>query len=70
MILEYYLDKARRDAEARILRNQGLNVTTRTVRNCVLNPHSVRDFTGHTSPNGFGGAADQWFTRLYKIEAR
>lgn len=68
MDYEYYQTQAHRDEAAARYRNLGYNVRKTTRRNSVLNPHSVNGFTGHTSPNGFGGVADQFFARLYVIE--
>lgn len=69
MILEYYQQKENAQKAARELSAKlGEPVRAKSVRNCVLDPDAVRDYTGHRSPNGFGGSADQWWSRLYKIE--
>lgn len=66
--LEYYQDKAARDARAADLKLRGFPFRKSTVRNCVLSPDSVEGYSGYRTPNGFGGSSSQWFSRLYKLE--
>lgn len=71
MILEYYLDKAtakKRLAQILARHTPAYPAKVQTVSRCVLSPSAVIDYTGETSPNGFGGPADQWWSRLYKVE--
>jgi hypothetical protein len=66
--LAYFADRVNRDRRFKELRDAGVPVTRRTVRNQVLCPDAVEDYDGYTSPNGFGGHADRFFARLYTIE--
>jgi hypothetical protein len=66
--LEYYQDKAARDERAADLKLRGFPFKKSTVRNCVLSPDAIEDYSGYRSSNGFGGSASTWFSRLYKLE--
>lgn len=65
---EYYQNKAARDARAADLKSRGFPFKKRSARNCVLSPSSIEDYSGYTSPNGFGGVEAQWFSCLYVVE--
>lgn len=65
---EYYQNKAARDARAADLKSRGFPFKKRSARNQVLAPTSVEDYSGHITPNGFGGASATWFSCLYILE--
>lgn len=65
---EYYQTKAARDARAADLKSRGFPFKKRSARNVVLSPSSVEDYSGYTTPNGFGGTSAQWFSALYIVE--
>lgn len=66
--VEYFQSKIGRDARVAELKRDGYPCRKRSCRNQVLSPTSVTDYSGHITPNGFGGAAAQWFTVLYVVE--
>lgn len=67
--LEYYQDKAARDARAADLKLRGFPFRKSTVRNQVMSPAYVEDYSGTFYSNGFaGGYQSVWFSRLYKLE--
>jgi hypothetical protein len=66
---EHYVNRAMRDARAADLKLRGArNVKKRSSRGSVLSPNYVEDYSGHTSPDGFGGLAAQYFSTLYTVE--
>lgn len=66
--VEYFQTKAARDERAAQMKQDGYPCRKRSARNQVLSPSAVWDFTGTTSPNGFGGASDKFFSVLYILE--
>jgi hypothetical protein len=65
---EYYVNRQNRDARVRDLKERGFPCRKRSARNSVLSPSSIEDYSGYTSPNGFGGTSAQWFSALYIVE--
>lgn len=66
-----FQSKEARDAKARELSAQGLQVSRRSVRGQVLSPNYVADYDLTTaSRNMFGGFDTEYFPVLYMVEAR
>lgn len=73
MINELYLDRAKRDARARELQAQGVQVSRSVVKNQLLHPQYVEDYPRKLTPEecGFGNAIYKThFATLYKVEER
>jgi len=71
MIRETYLNRAARDARAKELKAQGLQVKRRATGPCQLHPMYVKDFEGQEkNETGFGNTVYKtYFGNLYQVEA-
>jgi hypothetical protein len=69
-IREMYQDKTKRDARAKELKQQGLEVTRRSTGVCLLHPQYVTDFTGpEKHDTGLGNRVYKtYFKNLYVVE--
>ena len=69
-IRELYQDKAKRDARAKELKAQGLNVVRSTTGPQQIHPQYVEDYVGAAKlDTGFGNTVYKTgFSNLYKVE--